>query len=266
MTPQIPVFLLCFLIPLSESWEKTLWQLRKAKYRSGLLYYHHRVQPSKLWVAFPVLRIKITPKVIKIRVQPYHATSADFSFSVELSFVKHLLSGLFKFATSFYVKLLVFLCYRRCSSTVSSILSNNINGLVVIGGVAINLISMSLFCTRVSYLVLELLIVHLLQTRSILSIWNNLRVLTTSNRQHIFFIWWLSLFTNNVQHRVLECLLVFAKSVLLPCVIHYLGIILVTAHAVHEDCDTGSIIRLLLKLKWTTVLHKLFEFMGMATT
>jgi hypothetical protein len=53
---------------------------------------------------------------------------------------------------------------------------------------------------------------------------------------------------------------------LLPCVVHYLGIILVTAHAVHENCDTGSIIRLLLKFKWTTILHKLFEFMGMATT
>ena len=265
MTPQFPVFLLCFLIPLSESWEKTLWQLRKAKYRSGL-FYCHRVQPSKLWVAFPVLRIKITPKVIRIRVLPYRATSADFSFSVELSFVKHLLGGLFEFATSFNIKLLVFLGYRCCGSTISSILSNNINGLVVIGDVAINLISMSLFCTGVSYLVLELLIVHLLQTRCILSIWSNLRVLTTSNRQYIFFIWWLSLFTNNVKHRVFECLFVFAESVLLPRVVHYLGIILVTAHTVHENCDTGSVIRLLLKLKWTTILHKLFEFMGMATT
>jgi hypothetical protein len=64
-----------------------------------------------------------------IKATTYRATCLSFC---GCSFVQHLLSGLFELAPSLNVKLLIFLGYSCCSSSIAAVLSNNINSLTVI--------------------------------------------------------------------------------------------------------------------------------------
>ena len=48
------------------------------------------------------------------------------------SFVQHLLSGLFELAPTLYVQLLIFLGDGCCSSSITTVLCNDINSLTVI--------------------------------------------------------------------------------------------------------------------------------------
>ena len=86
----------------------------------------------------------------------------------------------------------------------------------------------------------------------------------------IFIAGFLSLHTrllaDNVQHRVLERLLVFAQTVLLPGVIEDAVVEVVPLHAALEIAEALAIVGLLLELQSTAVLHELAELARVAAT
>ena len=69
----------------------------------------------------------------------------------------------------------------------------------------------------------------------------------------------LGLFSNHVEHGVLQSFFVLAKSVLLPSEIHNPAIKVVAIEAVLEEVDAGSVVRVLLELKGAAVFHELLE-------
>ena len=72
------------------------------------------------------------------------------------------------------------------------------------------------------------------------------------------------LLANDVQHAVFESLLVLRQSVLLPSVVKDSGIEVVSLHALLKEANASSIVRLLLELQRTAILHKLPKFGRMA--
>ena len=72
------------------------------------------------------------------------------------------------------------------------------------------------------------------------------------------------LLADDVQHAVLESLLVLRQSVLLPSVVKDSSIEVVSLHALLKEANASSIVRLLLELKRTAILHKLPKFGRMA--
>ena len=68
------------------------------------------------------------------------------------------------------------------------------------------------------------------------------------------------LLANDVEHGVLECLLVLAEPVLLPGVVKHAMVEAVTSHARLKEVDTLAIVWLLLEVELATVLHILTEF------
>lgn len=78
-----------------------------------------------------------------------------------LSFIQHLLGGLFELTPSLYVKLLIFLGNSGCSSTVTTILDNDIYSLAVIVRIIDVLLLTFLRCKS---LVIHRLILHLLKS------------------------------------------------------------------------------------------------------
>lgn len=214
-------------------------------------------------VATPLISNLTLNQLNRWKVETYCATHFNRRKGCH-SLVQHLLSWFFEFTSSLYVKLLVFLGYCGGGTPVCSILSNYINSLiVVIRLVGICCIGQSTLLSRKA-LILHLLVLHLLQALSVLSIWN-LWNLTTRNGR-FFIIRRLSLFANNVQNWVFQGFFIFAESVLLPGVVHSLGVILVSSHAVHKHSDTSAVVRLLFEFKRTAVVHEFFEFVRMAAT
>jgi len=72
----------------------------------------------------------------------------------------------------------------------------------------------------------------------------------------------LGSFANDVEHTVLESLLVLAQSVLLPSVVEHVRVKAVPLHARREEADTRGVVRLLLEGERSAVLHELSEFDG----
>ena len=72
------------------------------------------------------------------------------------------------------------------------------------------------------------------------------------------------LLADDVQHAVLESLLVLRQSVLLPSVVKDSGIEVVSLHALLKEANASSIVRLLLELQRAAILHKLPKLGRMA--
>lgn len=68
------------------------------------------------------------------------------------------------------------------------------------------------------------------------------------------------LLADDVEHRVLERLLVLAKAVLLPGVVEDLAVELVALQTAFEQAVAGLVVRLLLELQRPAVVHVFFEF------
>ena len=73
------------------------------------------------------------------------------------------------------------------------------------------------------------------------------------------------LLANDVEHGILERLLVLAQTVLLPSVVEHRAIKVVPLHAVLKEGETGAVVWLLLELERAAVLHVLAELGGMTT-
>jgi hypothetical protein len=67
------------------------------------------------------------------------------------------------------------------------------------------------------------------------------------------------LLSNHVQHRVLQGLLVFGETILLPRVVEDASIEVVPVHAALEEGQAGSVVGLLLELERSAILHVLSE-------
>lgn len=72
------------------------------------------------------------------------------------------------------------------------------------------------------------------------------------------------LLADDVEHRILEGLLVLAEAVLLPGVVEDGAVEVVPLHAVLKEGETGAVVGLLLELEGSAVLHVLAEFGGVA--
>ena len=70
----------------------------------------------------------------------------------------------------------------------------------------------------------------------------------------------LWLLANNIEHAILECLLVLGQPVLLPGVVKNATVKVVPSQARLEEADAGPVVRLLLELERAAVLHELFKF------
>ena len=64
---------------------------------------------------------------------------------------------------------------------------------------------------------------------------------------------------NDVHQTVLESFLVFSKTILLPSVVKHLRVEVMPSHASLKETNCGLVVRLLLKLEGSAVLHELFE-------
>ena len=73
------------------------------------------------------------------------------------------------------------------------------------------------------------------------------------------------LLLDDVEHGVLEGLLVLRKAVLLPGVVKSAGVQIVSAHALLKEAQAGSVVGLLLKFERSTVFHILTELRRVAT-
>lgn len=74
------------------------------------------------------------------------------------------------------------------------------------------------------------------------------------------------LLADDVEHRVLERLLVLAKAVLLPGVVEDLAVELVALQTALEQAVAGLVVRLLLELQRSAVVHVFFEFRWVSPT
>jgi len=74
------------------------------------------------------------------------------------------------------------------------------------------------------------------------------------------------LLADDVEHRVLERLLVLAKAVLLPGVVEDLAVELVALQTTFEQAVAGLVVRLLFELQRSAVVHVFFEFGWMCPT
>jgi len=68
------------------------------------------------------------------------------------------------------------------------------------------------------------------------------------------------LLANDVEHAILECLLVFRQPVLLPGVVKNATVKVVPSQARLEEADAGPVVGLLFELERAAVLHELFKF------
>ena len=73
-------------------------------------------------------------------------------------------------------------------------------------------------------------------------------------------------FSDDVEHGVLQSLFVFTEAVLLPRVVHHLGVKLVARQTALEHGEHVAVVWLLLKLQRTAVLHVLAELVRVAAT
>jgi hypothetical protein len=78
--------------------------------------------------------------------------------------------------------------------------------------------------------------------------------------------WHLGLLPYDIEHTVLQCLLVLAQPVLLPGKVQYLRVHVVSLEAFVEKADTIFIIWVFIKLETSTILHVLFKFDWVALT
>jgi len=74
------------------------------------------------------------------------------------------------------------------------------------------------------------------------------------------------LLADDVEHRVLERLLVLAKAVLLPGVVEDLAVELVALQTAFEQAVAGLVVRLLFELQRPAVVHVFFEFRWVSPT
>jgi len=74
----------------------------------------------------------------------------------------------------------------------------------------------------------------------------------------------LGLLADDIEHAVLESLLVLAEAVLLPDEVVRFGIEVVAFHALVEQADAELVVGLLFEFQATAVLHVLFEFNRLA--
>jgi len=70
--------------------------------------------------------------------------------------------------------------------------------------------------------------------------------------------------SNDTHHLGLQLLLVLAQSVLLPGVIHDLGVKVVAGHAVFKQANAVFVVGLAVEFQSAAVLHELLEFGGVA--
>lgn len=70
---------------------------------------------------------------------------------------------------------------------------------------------------------------------------------------------YLGLFLNDIKYAVLQGLLVFTQSVLLPREVEDLGVQIVAGQALFEEPDDVLVVRILLEFELPTVLHELLE-------
>lgn len=68
---------------------------------------------------------------------------------------------------------------------------------------------------------------------------------------------------DNVQNTIFKGFFVSKEPVLFPCVVYTLGVISVSSHAPVKHRVDKLVIRILLELKGSTVLHELFELRGL---
>ena len=73
------------------------------------------------------------------------------------------------------------------------------------------------------------------------------------------------LLANDVEHTVLESLLILGEPVLLPGVVKDASIEVVSLHAALEEADASAIVGLLLEFQRSAVLHELTELAGVST-
>ena len=73
------------------------------------------------------------------------------------------------------------------------------------------------------------------------------------------------LFADDVEHTVLESLLVFGKTVLLPGIVKDAAIEVVAGHASLEEGEASAVVGLLLEFKLSAVLHVLTELAWVST-
>ena len=72
------------------------------------------------------------------------------------------------------------------------------------------------------------------------------------------------LFADDVKNTVFQSFLVLAEAVLLPSVIEYARVKVVSLHALLKEANTGTVVGLLLESQRTAVLHELFELAWVA--
>ena len=79
------------------------------------------------------------------------------------------------------------------------------------------------------------------------------------------YILLLRLLGNDVHQTIFESLFVLCKPILLPRVVKYAGVEVVTLHAIFEESNTGLVVWCLFKLERSAVIHELLEFGWVST-
>lgn len=151
------------------------------------------------------------------------------------SLVKHCLSALFKFTSSFVVKLLLFR-HGRCAVVCSLHLHLG---------------------TALTGWILSRCVAHLLRGTGSFIISLLLAHAALGNRGSFALNLWL--LADNIEHGFLQRFLVLLKAVLLPCVIKDPSIEVVSRHALVKEANASLVVGLLLEFQSTAVLHEFFE-------